>query len=278
MVYTDRWCFCNKNHKERKRFANFVSFFWFAMFDYRGDKVLVDHDSGLGWILLRIEISRHMKSHAVRPCARRRRGCPFPGPPCRPGRRRTCVYGRNELHPSRHGHLTGLGGVRTPRAEGGAGTSRAGPVMTPRAEAAATSAALPCGVARFHFGTLRREIPLIPTPTTGAWPDRAAHREGGGCGRGRRPRRSALGAGRPTVVRRGCGRSARVRPRQARPSRCRHVRTGSARVRPRQARPSRCRHVRTGSARKRLVRKSRFPFRPNKAILSFDVQYQRRRT
>ena len=151
------------------------------MFDYRGDKVLVDHDSGLGWILLRTEISRRMKSHAVRPCARRRRsGCPFPGPPCRPGRRRTCVYGRNELHPSRHGHLTGLGGVRTPRAEGGAGTSRAGPVMTPRAEAAATSAALPCGAARFHFGTLRREIPLIPTPTAGTWPDRAAHGWGGG--------------------------------------------------------------------------------------------------
>ena len=151
------------------------------MFDYRGDKILVDHDSGLGWILLRTEISRRMKSHAVRPCARRRkRGCPFPGPPCRPGRRRTCVYGRNELHPSRHGHLTGLGGVRTPRAEGGAGTSRAGPVMTPRAEAAATSAALPCGVARFHFGTLRREIPLIPTPTAGTWPDRAAHKKKGG--------------------------------------------------------------------------------------------------
>ena len=89
------------------------------MFDYRGDKVLVDHDSGLGWILLRTEISQRMKSHAVRPCARRRRrGCPFPGPPCRPGRRRTCVYGRNELHPSRHGHLTGLGafGCPAPRA------------------------------------------------------------------------------------------------------------------------------------------------------------------
>ena len=119
MVYTDRWCFATKNHKEHKRFANFVSFFRFAMFDYRGDKVLVDHDSGLGWILLRTEISRRMKSHAVRPCARRRRrGCPFPGPPCRPGRRRTCVYGRNELHPSRHGHLTGLGafGCPAPRA------------------------------------------------------------------------------------------------------------------------------------------------------------------
>ena len=207
------------------------------MFDYRGDKALVDHDSGLGWILLRTEISQRMKSHAVRPCARRRRrGCPFPGPPCRPGRRRTCVYGRNELHPSRHGHLTGLGGVRTPRAEGGAGTSRAGPVMTPRAEAAATSAALPYGGARFHFGTLRREIPLIPTPTAGTWPDRAAHSGGGGCCRGRRPRRPALGAGRLTVVRRGYGRSARVRPRQARPSRCRHVRTGSAR------------NVRTGSS------------------------------
>ena len=140
------------------------------MFDYRGDKVLVDHDSGLGWILLRTEISRRMKSHAVRPCARRRRsGCPFPGPPCRPGRRRTCVYGRNELHPSRHGHLTGLGGVRTPRAEGGAGTSRSGPVMTPRAEAAATSAALPCGAARFHFGIVPTQFILhlytvIPQP------------------------------------------------------------------------------------------------------------------
>ena len=121
------------------------------------------------------EISRHMKSHAVRPCARRRRsGCPFHGPPCRPGRRRTCVYGRNELHPSRHGRLTGLGGVRTPRAEGVAGTSRAGPVRTPRLQT--------------------------------------------------RPNR--LGAERPN----------------------------------------------------RLVRKSRFPFCLNKAILSFDVQYQRRRT
>ena len=119
MVYTDRWCFCNKNHKECKRFANFVSFFrftiFFTMFDYRGDKVLVDHDSGLGWILLRTEISRRMKSHAVRPCARRRRrDCPFPSPPCRPGRRRICVYGRNELHPSRHGHLTGLGAFGRP--------------------------------------------------------------------------------------------------------------------------------------------------------------------
>ena len=85
------------------------------MFDYRGDKILVDHDSGLSWILLRTEISRRMKSHAVRPCARRRRrDCPFPGPPCRPGRRRTCVYGRNELHPSRHGHLTGLGAFGRP--------------------------------------------------------------------------------------------------------------------------------------------------------------------
>ena len=171
--------FVTKNHKEHKRFANFVSFFRFATFDYRGDKVLVDHDSGLGWILLRTEISRHMKSHAVRPCARRRRrGCPFPGPPCRPGRRRTCVYGRNELHPSRHGHLTRLGRSDAPR-RGGAGTSRAGPVRTPRAEAAATSAALPYGGARFHFGTLRREIPLIPPPTAGMWPDRAAHRGGG---------------------------------------------------------------------------------------------------
>ena len=105
------------------------------MFDYRGDKALVDHDSGLGWILLRTEISQRMKSHAVRPCARRRRrGCPFPGPPCRPGRRRTCVYGRNELHPSRHGHLTGLGGIRTPRAEGGAGTARTAPSTPFRSE------------------------------------------------------------------------------------------------------------------------------------------------
>ena len=181
---TDRWCtptdgvFATKIIKNT-RDSRILCPFRFAMFDYRGDKVLVDHDSGLGWILLRTEISRRMKSHAVRPCARRRRrDCPFPGPPCRPGRRRTCVYGRNELHPSRHGHLTGLGGVRTPRAEGGAGTSRAGPVMTPRAEAAATSAALPCGVARFHFGTLRREIPLIPPPTAGTWPDRAAYRGG----------------------------------------------------------------------------------------------------
>ena len=96
----------------------------------------------------------------------------------------------------------------------------------------------------------------------------------GTCGRGRCPRRPALGAGRPTVVRRGYGRSARVRPRQARPSRAgardftsesfhrvdmrrvgarstratlgagrptvvRHGCGRSARVRPRQARPSR---------------------------------------
>ena len=129
--------------------CEFCVIFRFAMFDYRGDKVLVDHDSDLGWILLRTEISRRMKSHAVRPCARRRkRGCPFPGPPCRPGRRRTCVYGRNELHPSRHGHLTGLGGVRTPRAEGVAGTSRAGPVRTPRAGPVRTPRAGPVRIPR----------------------------------------------------------------------------------------------------------------------------------
>ena len=181
------------------------------MFDYRGDKVLVDHDSGLGWILLRTEISQRMKSHAVRPCARRRRGCPFPGPPCRPGRRRTCVYGRNELHPSRHGHLTGLGGVRTPRAEGGAGTSRAGPVRTPGDFTSERS-----GVKSRSSRPPRRERGQIAQRTG----------EGGGFGRGRRPRWPALGAERSN----------------------------------------------------RLVRKSRFPFCPNKAILSFDVQYQRRRT
>ena len=117
---TDRWCtptdgaFATQIIK-KTRDSRILCPFRFAMFDYRGDKVLVDHDSGLGWILLRIEISRHMKSHAVRPCARRRSGCPFLGPPCRPGRRRTCVYGRNELHPSRHGHLTRLGRSDAPR-------------------------------------------------------------------------------------------------------------------------------------------------------------------
>ena len=171
-----------------------------------------------------------------------------------------------------------------PLGAGAAATSAALPLQTrPNrlgAGAAATSAALPCGVARFHFGTLRREIPLIPPPTAGAWPDRVAHKKiffflgGGACGRGRCPRRPALGAGRPTVVRRGYGRSARVRPRQARPSRvaprdftsesfrrvdmrrvgarstraalgagrptvARHGCGRSARVRPRQARPSR---------------------------------------
>ena len=117
---TDRWCtptdgaFATRIIKNT-RVLRILCPFRFATFDYRGDKVLVDHDSGLGWILLRTEISQRMKSHAVRPCARRRRrGCPFPGPPCRPGRRRTCVYGRNELHPSRHGHLTGLGAFGRP--------------------------------------------------------------------------------------------------------------------------------------------------------------------
>ena len=205
------------------------------MFDYRGDKVLVDHDSGLGLILLRIEISRRMKSHAVRPCARRRkRGCPFPGPPCRPGRRRTCVYGRNELHPSRHGHLTGLGGVRTPRAEGVAGTSRAGPVRTPRAGPVRTPRAGPVRIPRAgpvriprDFTSERSGVKSRSSRPPRRERGQVAQRTGeGGCGRGRRPRRPALGAERPN----------------------------------------------------RLVRKSRFPFRPNKAILSFDVQYQRRRT
>ena len=147
---------------------------------------------------------------------------------------------------------------------------------------------------------------------------------------GARSTRAALGAGRPTVARHGCGCSARVRPRQARPSRvaprdftsersdvksCSSrpprrergriaQRTGGgaspaarprrgtsdcspARVRPlgagaaatSAALPLQTRPNRLGAERpKRLVRKSRFPFRPNKAILSFDVQYQRRRT
>ena len=44
--------------------------------------------------------------------------------------------------------------------------------------------------ARFHVGTLRREIPFIPKTTAGTWLT---------CGRGRRPRRPAPGAGRPIV-------------------------------------------------------------------------------
>ena len=179
MVYTDRWCFATKIIKNTKDLRILCHFFRFATFDYRGDKVLVDHDSGLGWILLRTEISRRMKSHAVRPCARRRRsGCPFPGPPCRPGRRRTCVYGRNELHPSRHGHLTGLGRSDAPRrgrrgyfarrashdTVRRGGRDKRGPPVWRRAISLRNSSDVKS---------------LIPPPTAGTWPDRAAHSGGG---------------------------------------------------------------------------------------------------
>ena len=59
--------------------------------------------------------------------------------------------------------------------------------------------------ARFHVGTLRREIPFIPKTTAGTWLT---------CGRGRRPRRPASGAGRPTVR---PGARGRVGARDARP-------------------------------------------------------------
>ena len=136
-----------------------------------------------------------MKSHAVRPCARRRRrGCPFPGPPCRPGRRRTCVYGRNELHPSRHGHLTGLGRSDAPRrgrrgyfarrashdtARRGGRDKRGPPVWRRAISLRNRSARLICGVSA-------REVPAPPSARdvqlwlgTGA----AARR---GCGRDKR--------------------------------------------------------------------------------------------
>ena len=120
------------------------------------------------------------------------------------------------------------------------------------------------GAHDFTSEQFRREI-AHPAPHGGRVAGSRSAQGGGGCGRGRRPRRPALGAWRPTVVRRGYGRSARVRPRQARPSRVasrdftsesfhrvdmRRVGAGrptvarrgygrSARVRPRQARPSR---------------------------------------
>ena len=136
--------------------------------------------------------------------------------------------------------------VRTPRAEGGAGT-------------AATSAALPHDAARFHFGTGRtgkvatccgnvagsrstqgggrgrRSEPVVGICSRNLWsesvvgifgrnlwPESVAGICGrnlwpkpvvGICGRGRRPRRPAPGAGRPAVMREGraCrGRSARA--------------------------------------------------------------------
>ena len=61
--------------------------------------------------------------------------------------------------------------------------------------------------ARFHVGTLRceNEIPLIPKTPAGPWLT---------CGRGRRPRRPASGAGRPTVR---PGARGRVGARDARP-------------------------------------------------------------
>ena len=129
------------------------------------------------------------------------------------------------------------------------------------------------GARDFTSEQFRREI-VHPAPHGGRVAGSRSAQGGGACGRGRCPRRPALGAGRPTVVRRGYGRSARVRPRQARPSRvaprdftsesfrrvdmrrvgarsiraalgawrptgARHGCGRSARVRPRQARPSR---------------------------------------
>ena len=63
------------------------------MFDYRGDKVLVDHDSGLGWILLRTEISRlappvaGVPQPALHARARRAVAEDASGPPGRAGAR-----------------------------------------------------------------------------------------------------------------------------------------------------------------------------------------------
>ena len=120
------------------------------------------------------------------------------------------------------------------------------------------------GARDFTSEQFRREI-AHPAPHGGRVAGSRSAQGGGACGRGRCPRRPALGAGRLTVVRRGYGRSARVRPRQARPSRAgardftsesfrrvdmrrvgagrpteaRHGCGRSARVRPRQARPSR---------------------------------------
>ena len=73
-----------------------------------------------------------------------------------------------------------------------------GPGRTPRA-GDAPRCTEGRGAARFHFGTLRGEVPLIPKPTAGTRSDHAAHRAMVGpsvgiYGRGRRPRRPAPGA------------------------------------------------------------------------------------
>ena len=78
------------------------------------------------------------------------------------------------------------------------GTSKQGPAQGP----AATSAALPCGRGCRGRGISRRNSSEVKSritkPTAGAWPDYVAHKKikresacmgGGGCGRGRRPRR-----------------------------------------------------------------------------------------
>ena len=65
-------------------------------------------------ILLRTGISR-----LVPMCAKK--GCPFPGPPCRPVRRRACWNGCNELRTYLIG--LGLGTARILRAQGPVATS-----------------------------------------------------------------------------------------------------------------------------------------------------------
>ena len=73
------------------------------------------------------------------------------------------------------------GCASTPHTVGGAGTSRTGPGhnMLRPGGTAATSAALPCGVARFRFGTVRGGMRRGGTGTSRARPGHSMLRPGG---------------------------------------------------------------------------------------------------